>query len=51
VTEHSQGYRQAIEDMKELLDNALANGETTHIYEDLVDQLNLLLEEYVHENP
>jgi hypothetical protein len=50
MTEHSRGYRQAIEDMKELLDNALANGETTHIYEDLVDQLNLLLEEYVHEN-
>jgi len=50
MTEHSRGYRQAIEDMKDLLDNALANGETTHIYEDLVDQLDLLLEEYVHEN-
>ena len=37
--------------MKDLLDNALANGETTHIYEDLVDQLDLLLDEYKqHDN-
>ena len=51
MTEHRRGYKQAIEDMKDLLDNALANGETTHIYEDLVDQLDLLLDEYKqHDN-
>jgi hypothetical protein len=49
MTEHKQGYRQAIQDMKDLLDNALANGDTTHIYEDIIDQLDLLWEEYSYD--
>jgi hypothetical protein len=49
MTKYRQGYRQAIQDMKDLLDNALANGDTTHIYEDIIDQLDLLWEEYSYD--
>lgn len=39
------GYEQALADMKNLLDNALANGSILHYYHELVDQINILKEE------
>lgn len=39
------GYKEALSDMKELLDNALANGSMMHYYHELVDQINILEEQ------
>lgn len=42
---YNDGYLEALEDVAELLDNALANGVRIHVYEDLLDQLEILKEE------
>lgn len=45
-TSYQSGYSEAIENMLELLDNALANGYRQHEYQELVDQLTILKEEH-----
>lgn len=42
TTEYETGYKQALADVKEKLDNAMQNGEILHYYHELVDQLIIL---------
>lgn len=43
--DYTQGYKKAVDDMLELLDNALANGYMIHYHHELADQLNALKED------
>jgi len=43
-TDYNAGYISAVDDMLELLDNALANGSMIHYYHELVDELKALKE-------
>lgn len=45
---YTSGYKQALADVKELLDNASQNGEILHYYHELVDQL-IVLEDHLND--
>jgi hypothetical protein len=44
---HGLGYRKALLDIAEKLNNAAQNGSLTHTYEEIMDQLVMLADENI----